>query len=63
MPTYVFQCKNCADGFSVNVPMADRDKVVCPKCGSQELKQDYRSVFIGGKGGGSKSSCGTGKFT
>jgi putative FmdB family regulatory protein len=63
MPIYEYDCKKCKESFEKLV-MSSTAQVVCPKCGSEEIKKKY-SVFgfkMKGDGGGSKfvSSSGSG---
>lgn len=41
MPEYDFTCKKCGHRFTVNVPWAEKEKVVCPKCGNQDLRERF----------------------
>ncbi len=48
MPLYEFECKNCGERFEEfkNWESAEND-VVCPKCGSREIKKLLFSFGIG----------------
>lgn len=46
MPTYDFQCEKCEHKFSVFTSIAQKDKVVCPKCQSKEVKQLFTGFII-----------------
>jgi len=46
VPKYSFQCNTCGTEFTVNVPWEEKEKVVCPQCGSGDKRQDYRSVGV-----------------
>ena len=41
MPLYEFQCKNCNETFTkkMKVDEMEKEKVKCPKCGSQEVQR------------------------
>ncbi|MFZ5353956.1 MAG: FmdB family zinc ribbon protein [Bacillota bacterium] len=62
MPALDFRCQECGEKFFEIVNSSNRDKVVCPKCGSKEIKQIFEgkcSTGGSGKGGGcSSGSCG-----
>lgn len=46
MPTYDFQCEKCEHKFSIFTSIAEKDKVVCPKCQSKEVKQLFTGFTI-----------------
>ena len=50
-----FECKDCNEKFFEIVNFADKDKVICPKCGSKNIKQ----VFEGSSSFGSSSRKGS----
>ncbi len=62
MPALDFACIECGEKFFEIVNSSNRDKVVCPKCGSKEIKQVFEGKCGSGgttKGGGcSSGSCG-----
>ena len=41
MPTYVYRCDTCGEEFSriMSFKEYDEGKVTCPKCKSEEVKQ------------------------
>ena len=41
MPTYDYLCSKCSEEFSRTMSMREYEtaKVVCPKCNSEEVKQ------------------------
>ncbi len=41
MPMINFQCEECGEKFTELVNSKNRDKVVCPKCKSSDIKQIY----------------------
>jgi putative FmdB family regulatory protein len=43
MPIYEYDCNNCQEAFEKLV-MSSASKIVCPKCGSENIKKKY-SVF------------------
>lgn len=62
MPTYAFRCTACGHEFEVQTSWSAKGEVVCPECGTRELKElfgRYRLMSTGGSGSGSGSS-GTG---
>lgn len=59
VPLYEFRCQSCKEQFTELVPASEKDKVVCPKCGSRDLKQVWSPIgFLKGYFG-SGGSCGT----
>ncbi|WP_240983698.1 FmdB family zinc ribbon protein [Acididesulfobacillus acetoxydans] len=68
MPTYDLVCKDCEHRFSVFCSISQKDKQVCPQCGSSEVEQRFTAVNIGGSrsrsssGGSVGGSCGTSSF-
>ena len=48
MPTYSYRCQACRKSFSVQMTIAEHDKVraKCPKCGSRKLQQKFGSVGV-----------------
>ena len=53
MPRIDFICKNCSHQFTEFVKFEDRDKLSCPTCGGDEVKQNFQGKWNGG--GSSKS--------
>ena len=49
MPLFEYECKKCGKKFEKLVFSSDKDKVVCPKCGSDETKK-LLSFFSSKKG-------------
>jgi putative FmdB family regulatory protein len=47
MPTYVYLCGKCVEEFSLIMSFREQDtaKVTCPKCRSDEVKQQL-TTFI-----------------
>ena len=47
MPTYQYQCKDCAEKFSKteHIKEHDTDKPVCPKCKSEKVEQVLAPFF------------------
>jgi putative FmdB family regulatory protein len=41
MPTYEFNCRSCGNRFETLVSAVDKDKVRCPVCRSNILKEVY----------------------
>ncbi len=48
MPIFDFACQDCGSKFDVMISNADKDKVVCPNCSSNNIKQ-LLSEFHTGK--------------
>ena len=40
MPTYDYVCADCKHTFTEITTIADRDKMVCPACGSTRTERD-----------------------
>lgn len=65
MPIYEYRCKRCESHFErFHWRSREEDKILCPRCGSEEVEKtlsSFRSFF----GGDSSSSCGGGstRFT
>ncbi|MDX9715684.1 MAG: zinc ribbon domain-containing protein [Dissulfurispiraceae bacterium] len=55
MPIYEFSCDKCSAEFSTIVQAAD-DKVVCPRCGSDEVSKLISPFSCGS---GSPFDCGS----
>lgn len=52
MPKYTFICQKCCREFTVQTVWTEKEKVVCPDCGSSEKIQQYKPVgIIGGAAG------------
>ncbi|GAV22427.1 FmdB family zinc ribbon protein [Carboxydothermus pertinax] len=56
MPRYDFRCEACGEKFTAWASINERDKVVCPKCESNRVKQLLTGFGILG---GSQSSSGS----
>lgn len=58
-----FKCADCGEKFFEIVNSTNRDKIVCPKCGSKKINQVFEGKCgMGGSGKGSGScggSCGS----
>lgn len=46
MPTYDFRCQDCKEAFTVSIPVNDKNKVTCPKCGSSSIVQSFAGVSV-----------------
>lgn len=46
MPAYDFKCEACGKEFSVRVTVEDRDKVTCPDCGKDSVRQTFSACNI-----------------
>ncbi|MGE5381456.1 MAG: FmdB family zinc ribbon protein [Methylocystaceae bacterium] len=66
MPFFDFKCEQCEKKFEVRVSNAAKDKVRCPNCGGNQIKQLLSPFFAPGSSGGNScsgsncSSCGPG---
>ncbi len=59
MPRFDFTCQECGKQFDVLVSNADKHKVSCPECGTNNIKQ-MLSLFNTTKSGGksdARESC------
>ena len=45
MPLYEYRCPDCGLEFESRVPMKDRDKVACTRCGTTATKRISLSSF------------------
>jgi DNA-directed RNA polymerase subunit RPC12/RpoP len=41
MARYNYLCKNCSEKFLLEVTKEIKPELICPKCGSHNIKQDY----------------------
>jgi putative FmdB family regulatory protein len=59
MPVYDYRCTKCGEKFEVRRSfldgVKDRDRVLCPKCGSSDVERVYSPLFS--TGSSSRSSC------
>uniref|UniRef100_A0A7C1J873 Zinc ribbon domain-containing protein n=1 Tax=Ammonifex degensii TaxID=42838 RepID=A0A7C1J873_9THEO len=56
MPQFEFLCEQCSYRFTVLIDWAEKDRVRCPRCGSNDLRRIWSAFAVGG-GGQSSSSC------
>ncbi|HHV43048.1 MAG TPA: zinc ribbon domain-containing protein [Firmicutes bacterium] len=65
MPVYEFRCGQCQEKFEELISWSQIDKVVCPKCGSNQVKKlvsTFAARSSDGQGStsiGGHSSCGS----
>jgi len=56
MPVYDYRCTKCGEKFelrrSIFDSIKDKDKAVCPRCGSTDLERVYSPLFCTGSGSG-----------
>ncbi len=49
MPTYEYRCEKCRKKFALVMRINERSEkkgeVVCPKCGSKNVRQEIQSFF------------------
>lgn len=50
-----FKCKKCGKDF-FEIVSSNEEKVVCPKCNSEEVERIYKGKYFG-KGGGCSGGC------
>lgn len=43
MPVYSFQCDQCGHEFTRLVSIKNNENIICPKCGSRNIKRLYKS--------------------
>ena len=64
MPIYSFICEDCKEKFDLYVGIGrEKEKSVCKRCGSKNIKRTYSSFGVGSSSGnntGSDESCPTG---
>lgn len=41
MPAYDYRCQKCEDTFEIERSMRDESKVVCTKCGSEDVSRIF----------------------
>lgn len=58
MPLIDYKCKKCGDEF-FEIVKDEKEKMSCPKCGSDEVSRLYKGKFYGKNGGGCSGSCAT----
>lgn len=58
MPTYDYRCPKCEKAFEKLVPLAQRDEVTCPECGTKPaVRLLTGGRFMTGQGCSTKSDC------
>lgn len=55
MPLIDYKCEKCGNSF-FEIVKNENDKVVCPKCKSEDVKREYKGKYFG-KGGNCSGSC------
>jgi len=47
MPVYDYVCKDCRHSFELVLTLSehDKDKITCPKCGSNNVEQDVAEFY------------------
>lgn len=53
-----YKCSKCGHEF-FEIIKQDSEKIVCPKCGSEETKRIYKGKFYGNNGGSCGGGCST----
>ena len=48
MPTYDYACQKCGHAFQRIEKISEHgtEKVLCPECGSTQVEQVFRNVFV-----------------
>ncbi|MFZ5969361.1 MAG: FmdB family zinc ribbon protein [Bacillota bacterium] len=55
MPIYEYKCDDCGKAFDMLMKMSERDKeMVCPDCGSKQVKKQFSTFGVSEKPGGSQ---------
>jgi putative FmdB family regulatory protein len=58
MPIYEYRCRQCGERFEKLVrATAEQTVVICPRCGSQEVKKEISLFGLGGTARSATSSC------
>lgn len=63
MPAYDYQCQACGEQFTRRVPVEERDRQACPRCGSERARRllSFANILTGSQGSqGSRGACTTG---
>jgi len=62
MPTYSYICNKCNENFEIKMSMQEKDnsKSSCPKCKSNDIRQNYGCIGISSNSSNSTPSCPTG---
>lgn len=55
MPLIDYKCEKCGNSF-FEIVKDDKEKIICPKCGSADVKREYKGKYYG-KGGSCSGSC------
>lgn len=58
MPLIDFKCTKCENEF-FEIVKNENEKIICPKCGSEEVRKLYKGKFYGKNGAGCSGSCST----
>lgn len=53
-----YKCSKCGHEF-FEIVKGDTDKIICPKCGSDETQRIYKGKFYGSNGGSCGGGCST----
>ncbi|KLU66176.1 zinc ribbon domain protein [Desulfosporosinus acididurans] len=59
MPSYDLICQTCNHKFSVFCSISQKDRQVCPVCGSDQIKQRFTTINVMGKSSSGGSSIGS----
>ncbi|MDI3280707.1 MAG: zinc ribbon domain-containing protein [Bacillota bacterium] len=53
MPLYDMRCRQCGKEFTIMASWQEKENATCPRCGSNQVEQLYRSFALGkGTSGG-----------
>lgn len=58
MPLIDYKCKKCGNEF-FEIVTNDSEKIVCPKCKTEEVERLYKGKFYGKNGGNCTGHCST----
>lgn len=62
MPVYVYLCESCKADFEAFASIQKKEsgwKPVCPKCGSAQTRQIFKSIRVGTLAGGRSAEGGS----
>ncbi|MBJ6727737.1 FmdB family zinc ribbon protein [Geomesophilobacter sediminis] len=60
MPIFEYSCRRCEHRFEKVQKSQDAAEVICPHCGSDDVKKELSSFATGSGGGASSHSCAPG---
>jgi putative FmdB family regulatory protein len=57
MPIFEYACQKCANVFEKLILSRSQPPPVCPRCGTNQIEQQYSTFSAGASGGGSAAIC------